>query len=110
MDSINGTPAHEAREAFISGLVEKAGTHLLSREEAFLILQGTLSEMLGSAFPGMEADHANTAEGTVERENSALFLDIARKLQAEMDAVLDHAMGKRGPVIVTPSFGLARPR
>lgn len=102
-------PRMDAREAFVSGLVEKTGTHLLSREEAFVILQWTLSDMLGEAFPGMEKDHAATVEGTVERENSALFIDIAKKLQAEMVACIDHAMRRTG-VLIKPGFVVMRPR
>lgn len=102
-------PPAEAREAYISGLVEKAGTYLITREEAFLILQGTLSEMLAATFPQMEADHAATVEGTVERENSRLFIEIAKNLKSEMDALVDHAMN-RSAVIVNPGFGILRPR
>lgn len=100
-------PESEKRQAFVDGLCEKAVQRPLTREEAFLILQGILADMLTPMLPDLEKDAA-TAEG-VARTNAFLMVDIARGLRDEMLAVIDRALRERSLVVVAadPAFQAA---
>lgn len=81
----------DKRQAFLESLYEKATTALLTRTEAFTILQGTLAGMLTDVIPEISKDAEGIPDG-FEKENAKLMARIATELRQEMLAIVDHAM------------------
>lgn len=90
------------REEFINGLCKDATGRVLTKEENFIILQGTLAGMLAEVIPGLlkEARQVNEGPG---RTNALAFVEIATELRKEMLAVVDAAIEGQSPLITLSS-------
>jgi hypothetical protein len=89
-----GIPQSEARQMYVEGLLEKAQRATISREEALIILQGILADMLNTSIPEIEKD-ANSGEPGPAQTNARLLVEIAKETRDEMLKIVDHSMEKR---------------
>lgn len=90
----SGIPQSEARQMYVEGLLEKAQRSCISREEALIILQGILADMLSASIPEIEKD-ANSGEPGPAQTNARLLVEIAKETRDEMLKIVDHSMSKR---------------
>jgi hypothetical protein len=89
----------EKRQAFMDGLIEKGSTAVLTNQEAFLVLQGTLAEMLTESIKELTSDVEKMPEG-FEKINARTFVEMARSLRNEALRVIDGAMKANTPIVV----------
>lgn len=98
-DELSALSDADRMAVYLGGLYEAAETRILSRKESFLILQGTLADMLAAAIPGMAVQAKECAAGPA-RTNALAFVEIAKNMRSEMLGLVHHAMAERSALVM----------